>query len=77
MATPSKAYKYIGIVKSAGDFVLEYSEYQRALGNPCWYIGRGSVPGNTTPIPSGLHSTPRLAWKAAAIALGLAKAVTK
>ena len=65
--TISKSYKYA--VKSLGDFVLDYSEYCRNQGHPCWFIGRGRVAGNTSPIPSGLHRTPREAWKAAALAL--------
>jgi hypothetical protein len=67
----SKQYKYM--VKAHGDFVLDYVESFRGV-KPCWFVGRGSVAGNTTPIPSGLHATPREAWKAAAIALGLARA---
>lgn len=70
MSKPSKQFKYL--VKSHGDFVLDYVESLRASGLPCWFIGRGRVAGNTSPIPSGLHSTPRLAWKGAAEALGIA-----
>jgi hypothetical protein len=66
----SKMYKYK--VKSMGDFVLDYSEISRNQGRPCWFVGCGRVAGNTSPIPSGLHSTPRAAWRAAAIALGVA-----
>lgn len=66
----SKEFKYL--VKSAGEFVLDYSECMRKQNAPSWFIGRGRVAGNTQPIPSGLHSTPRAAWQAAAIALGLA-----
>jgi hypothetical protein len=67
---PSKSFKRI--VKAAGEFVLDYSESAASDGDsPCWFIGRGRVAGNTSPIPSGLHYTPREAWKAAAIALGL------
>lgn len=64
---PSKQYKYL--VQAQGDYVLDYVESFRGR-RPCWYIGRGKVAGNTTPIPSGLHSTPREAWRAAAVALG-------
>lgn len=70
MSKPRKSYKYA--VKAVGDFVLDYSEYMRNTGAPCWFIGRGRVAGNTSPIPSGLHSTPRKAWEAAAIALKVA-----
>ena len=66
---PSKGYKYA--VKAAGPYVLDYVESLRDTGRPFWFIGRGNVPGNTTPIPSGLHHTPRKAWQAAAEALGL------
>lgn len=66
----SKQFKYI--VKARGEFVLDYVESFKRQGIPCWFIGRGHVPGNTTPIPSGLHNTPRQAWKAAAQALGIA-----
>ena len=70
---PSKQYKYL--VKAQGDFVLDYSEHVRNSGKNCyWFIGRGRVAGNTTPIPSGLHATPRQAWRAAALALGLVNA---
>ena len=65
----SKRYKYL--VKASGDFVLDYSELTRKEGKPCWFIGRGRVAGNTSPIPSGLHSTPRQAWEAAAKVLGV------
>lgn len=58
-------------VKASGEFVLDYSEFFRAAGRSCYFIGRGRVAGNTSPIPSGLHSTPRQAWRAAEIALGL------
>lgn len=68
---PSKQYKHL--VKAAGEFVLDYSEHMKSRGEPYWFIGRGQVAGNTTPIPSGLHSTPREAWKAAAVSLGLVK----
>ena len=64
----SKRYKYI--VKASGDFVLDYVESFKGI-QPCWFIGRGRVAGNTSPIPSGLHSTPLQAWEAAAKALGL------
>lgn len=70
MSKPSKSYKYA--VKAAGNFVLDYSEVMRGKGEPCWFIGRGRVAGNTSPIPSGLHATPREAWKAAAIVLDIA-----
>jgi len=66
----SKEYKYK--VKSMGDFVLDYSEHLHSQGKPAWFIGRGRVAGNTSPIPSGLHRTPREAWRAAAVALGVA-----
>ena len=65
----SKKYKYL--VKSHGDFVLDFSEFMRNKKAPCWFIGHGTCAGNTNPIPSGLHSTPREAWRAAAVALGL------
>ena len=71
MAKPSKTFKYA--VKAHGDFVLDYVESFRKAGRDCWFIGHGRVPGNTEPIPSGLHKTPRGAWKAAAAALGLVK----
>lgn len=59
-------------VKAQEDYVLDYSELRRAQGEPQqWFIGRGRVAGNTAPIPSGLHKTPRQAWKAAAITLRL------
>jgi hypothetical protein len=67
----SRAFKYL--VKASGEFALDYSEYKRNLGEPCWFVGRGRVAGNTQPIPSGLHQTPRAAWRAAALALGLVK----
>lgn len=70
MSKPSKAYKYL--VKAHGEFVLDYSEWKRKAGEASWFIGRGRVAGNTSAIPSGLHKTPREAWKAAAIALKLA-----
>ena len=66
----SKSHKYA--VKALGEFVLDYSESMRSSGRPQWFIGRGRVAGNTQPIPSGLHETPRKAWQAAAIALGVA-----
>jgi hypothetical protein len=66
---PSKRFKHL--VKSTGDFVLDYSESRRWAGLSAWFIGRGRVAGNTTPIPSGLHKTPRQAWEAAAKALKL------
>jgi hypothetical protein len=72
MMKASKSYKYA--VKALGEFVLDYSEHFRQEGKPSWFIGRGTVAGNTQPIPSGLHRTPREAWKAAAIALGVANA---
>ena len=53
------------VVKAQGEFVLDYSELMRYRGRPCWFIGRGRVAGNTSPIPSGLHRTPRRAWQAA------------
>ena len=65
----SKSHKYA--VKASGDYVLDYSEAMRNAGFPHWFIGRGRVAGNTQPIPSGLHRTPREAWKAAAVALQL------
>lgn len=55
-------------VKAKGEFVLDYVESFRGI-RPCWFIGRGRIAGNTSPIPSGLHSTPRQAWRAAEIAL--------
>ena len=63
---------YKGIVKQHGEFVLDYSEIARNRSEPQWFIGRGRVAGNTSPIPSGLHATPRQAWRAAAFKLGLA-----
>ena len=63
----SKSYKYA--VKALGEFVLDYSEFSRKQGLPSWFIGRGRVAGNTTPIPSGLPNTPREAWGAAAYEL--------
>lgn len=69
MKKASKSNKYL--VKASGDFVLDYSEFMRLRGDPQWFIGRGRVAGNTTPIPSGLHSTPRQAWEAAAKRLKL------
>lgn len=65
-----KRYKYA--VKEQGEFVLDYSEVARMNGMPQWFIGRGKVAGNTTPLSCGLHRTPRLAWKAAATLLGVA-----
>lgn len=67
MAKISKLHKYA--VKALGDFVLDYSEVMRDQGRPFWFIGRGTCAGNTQPIPSGLHHTPRAAWKAAHEAL--------
>lgn len=65
---------YKSLVQSHGDFVLDYSEFHRNKGSKnIWFIGLGKVAGNTFPIPSGLHATPRQAWKAAAVALGLTK----
>jgi hypothetical protein len=66
----TKRYKYA--VKACGEFVLDYSEVMRDADKPYCFIGRGRVAGNTSPIPSGLHRTPREAWRAAAIALGVA-----
>ena len=65
----SKSHKYA--VKASGDYVLDYSEAMRDAGRPHWFIGRGRVAGNTQPIPSGLHHSPRKAWEAAAKALNL------
>jgi len=56
-------------VQPMGEYVLDYSESLRERGLPCWFIGKGRVAGNTTPIPSGLHATPRQAWKGAYVAL--------
>lgn len=64
---------YKKLVKEHGEFVLDYSEFSLKNGYPCWFVGRGRVAGDTAPIPSGLHKTPAEAWKAAAIALRLAK----
>jgi hypothetical protein len=61
---------YKKAVKATGDFVLDYVESFRGK-QPCLFIGAGRVAGNTRPIPSGLHATPRKAWKAAAQTLGL------
>lgn len=58
-------------VKALGSYILDYSEVMRNQDKPCWFIGKGRVAGNTAPIPSGLHSTPRAAWRAAAIKLGV------
>lgn len=69
MAKPSKSFKYL--VKAHGEFTLDYSESMRDAGRPAWFIGRGRVAGNTAPIPSGLHHSPRKAWEAAAKALNL------
>jgi hypothetical protein len=69
MSKPSKGFKYL--VKAHGDFTLDYSEFMRNAGCSAWFIGRGRVAGNTTPIPSGLHHSPRKAWEAAAKALNL------
>lgn len=71
MTKPEKSFKFL--VQTHGDYVLDYSEHMKAQGKPCWFIGAGRVAGNTTPIPSGFHETPRKAWYAAAIALGLAQ----
>jgi hypothetical protein len=60
---------YKNAVKKMGDFVLDYVESFRTIGKPCWFVGRGRVAGNTAPIPSGLHSSPRKAWRAAFVAL--------
>ena len=60
---------YKSAVKKMGTFVLDYSEFFRAAEKPCWFVGRGRVAGNSSPIPSGLHATPRQAWKAAYVAL--------
>jgi hypothetical protein len=60
---------YKNAVKKMGNFVLDYVESLRGTGQPCWFVGRGRVAGNTSPIPSGLHSTPRKAWRAAFVAL--------
>ena len=65
----SKSYKYA--VKASGDYVLDYSEAMRRVKAPCWFVGRGTCAGNTHPIPSGLHNSPRKAWEAAAKALKL------
>lgn len=69
--TPKISHHFKPLVKAHGDFVLDYSESARKVNAPCWYVGRGEVAGNTVPIPSGLHQTPRQAWRAAAVALGL------
>ena len=63
---------YKKLVQKSGEFVLDYVESFRHAGRACWFIGRGRVAGNTSAIPSGLHPTPRQAWKAAAEVLGLA-----
>lgn len=57
-------------VQATGDFVIDYVE-SVPPGQPRWYVGRGRVAGNSSPIPSGLHTTQRMAWKAAAEVLGL------
>jgi hypothetical protein len=62
--------RYKKAVQSKGDYVLDYVESFRGI-RPCLFIGRGRVAGNTSSIPSGLHSTPRKAWEAAAMALKL------
>ena len=58
-------------VQKRGSYVLDYSELCRSLGLPCWFIGKGRVAGNTAPIVAGLYKTPREAWKAAALTLGI------
>ena len=61
---------YKSAVKAKGDYVLDYVE--SFLGRrPCYFIGKGRVAGNTTPIKHALQQTPRQAWKAAAMALRL------
>ena len=66
---------YKKAVQTYGDFVLDYVESFRGK-QPCFFIGRGRVAGNTTPIPSGLHATPREAWRAAAYKLNLKPSCT-
>lgn len=63
---------YKKLVQDSGEFVLDYVE-SRSAGQPRWFVGRGRVAGNTAPLPSGLHATPRLAWYAAAQKLGLTR----
>lgn len=64
---------YKKAVQAHGEYVLDYVGANcTAWGDPpCWFIGRGRVAGNTVPIPSGLHATPRQAWQAAAVTLKL------
>jgi len=64
---------YKKAVQAHGEYVLDHNEYVESLCGirPGWFIGRGRVAGNTAPIPSGLHATPRQAWKAAATVLKL------
>jgi hypothetical protein len=57
------------LVQAHGEFVLDYVEHFKRQGFPSFYVGRGKVAGNTSPIPSGLHNTPAQAWKAAASVL--------
>ena len=57
-------------VKLKGDYVLDYVE-SLPLTEARYFIGKGRVAGNTSPIPSGLHLTPRKAWQAAAKALNI------
>jgi hypothetical protein len=59
---------YKKAVQAHGEYVLDYVESLRfaEAHPPCWFIGKGRVAGNTSPIPSGLHPSPRLAWQAAA-----------
>jgi hypothetical protein len=74
MASKKVSRQFKHLVKAHGEFVLDYVEACKATGRPYWFVGRGRAPGNTSPIPSGLHKTPREAWRAAAVALGLADA---
>ena len=68
---------YKKAVHAHGEYVLDYVESFRGLRNndgtlrPCFFVGKGRVAGNTAPIPSGLHTTPRKAWQSAAIVLKL------
>jgi hypothetical protein len=61
---------YKKAVQAKGEYVLDYVE-SLPLTEARYFIGKGRVAGNTSPIPSGLHETPRQAWKAAALALKL------
>ena len=61
---------YKKAVQSKGEYVLDYVE-SLPLNEARFFVGKGRVAGNTNPSPSGLHHTPRQAWKAAAKALKL------